>query len=154
MAAIADSTTTALPQLQALQDAARATMSSFRFIRSPDREEIGAAIDAAKASGAAAVNVLASPVLFGNRQIVMQRVATLRMPAIYQFPEVARDGGFIAYGPRLLPIFGELVTRQLVKLLAWHQPRGCASGATDQVRSGDQPQDRQGARAHNPEDHC
>jgi hypothetical protein len=30
---------------------------------------------------------------------------------------VAQDGGFVAYGPRLVQIFGELVTRQLVKLL-------------------------------------
>jgi putative tryptophan/tyrosine transport system substrate-binding protein len=122
MAAIADSTTTALPQLQALQDAARAHNVDLSIHQIARPEEIGAAIDAAKAWGAAALNVLASPVLFGNRQIVMQRVATLRMPAIYQFPEVAQDGGFIAYGPRLLPIFGELVTRQLVKLLRGTKP--------------------------------
>jgi putative tryptophan/tyrosine transport system substrate-binding protein len=47
----------------------------------------------------------------------MQRVAGLRLPAIYQFPEVAQDGGFVAYGPRLVQIFVELVTRQLVKPL-------------------------------------
>ena len=52
----------------------------------------------------------------------MQRVAALRLPAIYPFPEVAQDGGLIAYGPRLLQIFGELVTRQLVKLLRGIKP--------------------------------
>ena len=45
-------------------------------------EEITGAIDAAKASGAVALNVLSSPFLYGNRQIVMQRVAALRLPAI------------------------------------------------------------------------
>jgi putative ABC transport system substrate-binding protein len=122
MAAIADSITTALPQLQALQDAARARnveLSIYRIVRP---EEIAAAIDAAKAWGAAALNVLVSPVLFGNRQIVMQRVAALRLPAIYFFAEMAQDGGLIAYGPRLLQIFGELVTRQLVKLLRGTKP--------------------------------
>ena len=117
MAAIADSITTALSQLQALQDAARARNVELSIHRIAKPEEIAAAIDAAKAWGAAALNVLASPVLFGNRQIVIQRVAALRLPAIYQFPEVAQDGGFVAYGPRLVQIFGELVTRQLVKLL-------------------------------------
>jgi putative ABC transport system substrate-binding protein len=117
MAAIADSSTTALSQLQALQDAARARNVELSIHRIARPEEIAAAIDAAKAWGAGALNVLASPVLFGNRQIVMQRVAALRLPAIYQFPEVAQDGGFVAYGPRLVQIFGELVTRQLVKLL-------------------------------------
>ena len=48
----------------------------------------------------------------------MQRVAELRLPAIYQFPEVVQDGGFVAYGPRLIQIFGELVTRQLAKILS------------------------------------
>jgi putative tryptophan/tyrosine transport system substrate-binding protein len=65
---------------------------------------------------------LESPVLFGNRQIVMQRVAALRLPAIYPFAEVAQDGGLIAYGPSLLQIFGELATRQLVKPLRGTKP--------------------------------
>jgi putative tryptophan/tyrosine transport system substrate-binding protein len=117
MAAIADSSTTALSQLQALQDAALARNVELSIHQIARPEEIAAAIDAAREWGAAALNVLASPVLFGNRQIVMQRVAALRLPAIYQFPEVAQDGGFVAYGPRLVKIFGELVTRQLVKLL-------------------------------------
>jgi putative ABC transport system substrate-binding protein len=122
MAAIADSITTTLSQLQALQDAARARNVELSIHRIARPEEIAAAVDAAKAWGAAALNVLASPVLFGNRQIVMQRVAELRLPAIYQFPEVAQDGGFVAYGPRLVQIFGELTTRQLVKLLRGAKP--------------------------------
>ena len=117
MAAIADSSTTALSQLQVLQDAARARNVELSIHQIARPEEIAAAINAAREWGAAALNVLASPVLFGNRQIVMQRVAALRLPAIYQFPEVAQDGGFVAYGPRLVKIFGELVTRQLVKVL-------------------------------------
>ena len=52
----------------------------------------------------------------------MQRVAALRLPAIYQFPEVAQDGGLTAYGPRLVQIYGELVLRQLVKLLRGTKP--------------------------------
>ena len=44
--------------------------------------EIAAAIDMAQTSGAAALNVLASPMLFGNRQLIMERVAALRLPAI------------------------------------------------------------------------
>jgi hypothetical protein len=68
-------------------------------------EEITGAIDAAKASGAVALNVLSSPFLCGNRQIVMQRVAALRLPAIYQFLEEADEGGFVAYGPKHRPNF-------------------------------------------------
>ena len=118
MATIADSINTDFSQLQALQDAARARNVELSIRRIAKPEEIAAAIDTAKAWGAAALNVLASPVLFGNRQIIIQRVSALRLPAIYQFPEVAQDGGFVAYGPRLIQIFGELVTRQLAKILS------------------------------------
>ena len=72
MAAIANSITTALPQLQALKDGALVRNVELSIYRITRAEEIAAAIDAAKAWGAAALNVLASPVLFGNRQIVMQ----------------------------------------------------------------------------------
>jgi putative tryptophan/tyrosine transport system substrate-binding protein len=44
-------------------------------------EDIATAIDAANASGAEALNVLASPMLHANRQLIMDRVAALRLPA-------------------------------------------------------------------------
>jgi putative tryptophan/tyrosine transport system substrate-binding protein len=117
MGALADSNNTTDAELHALQEAARARNVELSIYRIARLEEIAAAIDAAKAWGATALNVLASPVLFGNRQIVIQRVAALRLPAIYQFPDVAQDGGFVGYGPRLVQIFGEVVARQLGKLL-------------------------------------
>ena len=45
--------------------------------------------------------------LQGNRQLIMHRVEELRLPTIYQWPETAEEGGFIAYGPRLGQIFLE-----------------------------------------------
>jgi len=85
-------------------------------------EEIVAAIDTAKSSGAAALNVLATPFLFAHRQIILQRVAALRLPAMYQWPETAEEGGFIGYGPRLIQIYRQIVARQLVKLLRGAKP--------------------------------
>ena len=122
MAVLADSNATGSRQLQALQDAARARGIELSIHQIARAEEITAAIDAAKASGAAALNVLSSPFLYGNRQIVMQRVAALRLPAIYQFPEEADEGGFVAYGPSLVQIFREQVTEQVVKLLHGVKP--------------------------------
>ena len=122
MAVLADSKATGSRQLQALQDAARARDVELSIHRVASAEEITAAIDAAKASGAAALNVLSSPFLYGNRQLIMQRVAALRLPAIYQWPEEAEEGGFVAYGPRLVQIFRELVAQQLVKLLRGVKP--------------------------------
>ena len=150
MAALADSNATAAAQLQALQDAARARGVELSIHRIARAEEIAAAIDAAKASGAAALNVLSSPILFSNRQIIMQRVAALRLPAIYQFPEEAEEGGFIAYGPRIVQMLSRANGPADRQAFARRQARRLADRATDQVRVGDQPQDREGARAHNP----
>jgi hypothetical protein len=58
-----------MPSLQIGSALARNVELSIHQIASP--EEIPAAIDAAKTSGAAALNVLASPVLYGNRQTIM-----------------------------------------------------------------------------------
>jgi putative tryptophan/tyrosine transport system substrate-binding protein len=122
MAVLADSKATGSRQLQALQDAARARGVEVSIHRVASAEEITAAIDAAKASDAAALNVLSSPLLNGNRLLIMDRVAALRLPAIYPWAEEAEEGGFLAYGPRLLQIFRELIAQQLVKLLRGVKP--------------------------------
>ena len=122
IAIIADSKTTRSPQLQALQEAARGRGVEVSIHRVASAEEVTAAIDAAKASDATALNVLSSPFLYGNRQLILERVAALRLPAIYQWAEVAEEGGFLAYGPRIVQIFRELVAQQLVKLLRGVKP--------------------------------
>jgi putative tryptophan/tyrosine transport system substrate-binding protein len=52
----------------------------------------------------------------------MQRVAALRLPAIYQFAEEAEEGGFVAYGPRVVQVFREVMARQLAQLLRGTKP--------------------------------
>jgi ABC-type uncharacterized transport system substrate-binding protein len=123
MAALAESNTTTSLHVQALQEAARArnVELSIHWITRP--EEIPAVIEAAKAFGAEALNVLSSPaILFANRQIIMQSVAALRLPAIYAVPEMAEEGGFLAYGPRIVQIYRELLAPQLIKLLRGIKP--------------------------------
>ena len=84
-------------------------------------EEISAAIDAAQASGVTALNVLASPMLFANRQLIMDRAVALRLPAIYEWPELAEAGGFAGYGPRFFKL-PEIVARLAVKLFEGTKP--------------------------------
>jgi putative tryptophan/tyrosine transport system substrate-binding protein len=122
IAALADTNTTAARQLQALQDAARARGIELSIHRVAKREEIAPAIDIAKTTNAAALNVLASPLLFANRGVILERSAALRLPAIYQWPEVAEEGGFIGYGPRLAELFRDTVGRQFVKILRGAKP--------------------------------
>ena len=80
-------------------------------------DAIAPAIDAAKASDVAALNVLASPLLFANRKSIIERTGKLGLPAIYQWPEVAEEGGFIGYGPRIVQLYRDILGRQLVQLL-------------------------------------
>ena len=122
MAAITDFNATGSSKLQELQDAARARGVALSIHLIASAQEVTEGIAAAKASGAEALNILSSPFLYANRQIVMQSVAALRMPAIYQFPEEAEEGGLVAYGPRLVQIFRELMARQFVKLLRGAKP--------------------------------
>jgi putative ABC transport system substrate-binding protein len=42
--------------------------------------------------------------------------AALRLPAIYEWPETAEEGGFAAYGPRLDDLFLGVMPRQIVQL--------------------------------------
>jgi putative ABC transport system substrate-binding protein len=122
MAALADSNTTEPRQLQALEVAARARGVELSLHQVAKPGEIAAAIEAAKSADAAALNVLASPLLFANRQIILDRAAALRLPAIYQWPEVAEQGGFVGYGPRVVQLFRDIMARQLAKLLRGAKP--------------------------------
>ena len=93
IAALADSNHTPPRQLQALQEAARAHGVGLSIEPIAKPEEISGAIDAAKAAGTAALNVLASPLLWAKRQLITERTAALRLPAMYQWPETAEEGG-------------------------------------------------------------
>jgi len=121
MAALAAPIATGLFQIETLKNAAtmRGVELSVYQVRGP--EEIAAAIDTAHAAGATALNVLASPILNANRKIILERCAALRLPAIYQWAETAKEGGLAAYGPRFTQVFRQLA-RQLVKLLHGARP--------------------------------
>ena len=129
----------------ALQEAARARGVELLIHQIASAEEITAAIDTAKASGAAALNVLSSPFLYGNRQIIMQRVAALRLPAIYQFPEKRRRW-LRRLRPTSHPDFSRASGRAGRQALTRRQARRYPDRATDKVRIGDKPQDGQCAR--------
>ena len=122
MATLADVNSSLPQQLQAMQDAARARGVELLIYQVTKAEEIVGAIDAAKSSGAKALNVLASAFLHNNRQIILPRVAVLGLPTIYQFPATAEEGGFIAYGSGLDQIYRDIWARQLVKLLRGAKP--------------------------------
>jgi putative tryptophan/tyrosine transport system substrate-binding protein len=121
MAALSDVRTTTPVQLERVQEVARSRGVELSIQSVERREEIVPAIDAAKAAGAAALNVLASPFLHENAQTIVMRTAELRMPAMYQWPDIAEQGGFAGYGPRFTEIFRQWA-RQLAKVLVGVAP--------------------------------
>ena len=109
--------TAAPAKLDALKAAARARNVELSIYQIGSGEEIAPAIDKAQASGAMALNVLSSPILYFGRRLIMDRVAMMRMPTIYQWPEQAEEGGFIGYGPSATQISREISARLLAKVL-------------------------------------
>jgi putative ABC transport system substrate-binding protein len=110
---------------QGLQDAGRKQGVEVSIVSVSGAEQIVSAIDAAKASGAEAVNFLASP-LFSvpasrNSRVVIKRVAELRLPASYQWPETAEQGGLLAYGPRFIDVYRQRA-RMVAKVLRGTRP--------------------------------
>jgi putative tryptophan/tyrosine transport system substrate-binding protein len=122
MAALVDTNSTPASRLPAMQAEARARNVELLLLKIAKVDEIATAIEAAKASHATALNVLASPVLYANRLEIMQRAASAALPSIYQFADIAGEGGFVAYGPTIASVFGDTLTRQLIKLLRGAKP--------------------------------
>ena len=109
IAALLDANVTPPHHTQMLQYAARSRGIELLVfgVRAPD--EIISSIDAAMASGAEALNFLATPLFSvpgsSNNGIVMERIATTRLPAIFQWPETAEAGALMGYGPRFTEMY-------------------------------------------------
>jgi putative tryptophan/tyrosine transport system substrate-binding protein len=121
MAVLADSQITKQGRLQQIEDDARTRGVALSICRVQHSEEIPSAIASAKSDGAAALNVLASPMLHANRHDIVVGTAAVRFPTIYQWPETAIEGGFIGYGPRFSEFLRQWA-RQLVKILDGAKP--------------------------------
>ena len=103
-------------------DAVRVRGLDLLTYRVTSTEEIVSAIDAAHAAGAAVLNAMASVMINASRQAIIDRAAALRLPAIYQFPESAEQGGFAAYGPRIVQIYRQLAV-PVARLLRGERPQ-------------------------------
>ena len=115
LAALAHSVATKqhLQRLQELAQARGIELSVFPFDKASD---IAPALDAAKASGAQAINFLANPFQVVSRDLILDRMSRIALPAIYQWPETADLGGLIGYGAPFALMYRQRA-RQIVKIL-------------------------------------
>jgi putative ABC transport system substrate-binding protein len=72
-------------------------------------------MDQIKTSGAAAINVLSSVLTFSIRRVLVERCNAIKLPAIYEWPEMAEEGGLLGYGTRLSGIYRQMA-RMVVKV--------------------------------------
>jgi putative ABC transport system substrate-binding protein len=121
IAVLADPLITEPAHLQALQNAARARGVEVAVFTAGAPEQIAPTMDKAKEWGATALNVLSAPLFSLNRRLVIERAAALGLPAIYEWAEMADEGGLIAYGARLTLIYRQLA-RLIVKVLRGIKP--------------------------------
>jgi len=122
IAALVDRNTSSEAHVKALEEAARRAGVELSIHALARAEDLPAALDGVGSSAAEALNVLASALLFNNRRTILDRVSALRLPAIYQWPEMATRGGLIGYGPSIVQLYKDVQSRQLVRLLRGANP--------------------------------
>ncbi|MFL4980871.1 MAG: ABC transporter substrate-binding protein [Xanthobacteraceae bacterium] len=123
--ALADSNVTPPRHLEELKDAARLRGLDLVNVGVARPQEVVPAIKAAKEWGAQALNLLATP-LFSvpgtpTNRLVLDTLAELRLPAIFQWPETAELGGLIGYGPRFTQMYRQRA-QMVVKVLRGAKP--------------------------------
>ena len=122
IAVLADSNVATLAHLKALESSARSAHGKeLLVVRAAKADEIVPAVNDASMRGAGGLNVLSSPMLQLNRRAIIERAAELRLPAVYQWPETADEGGLLGYGPSFIDVFRQRA-RMLVRVLRGAKP--------------------------------
>jgi len=104
--------------LLGLANARRVELSVIPFAKASD---IAPALDEAKAHGAQAINFLATPHQIVSRDLILDHMSRVSLPAIYQWPETPELGGLIGYGPPFAQMYRQRA-RQVAKLLRGARP--------------------------------
>ena len=108
--------------LRTLHAVARTLSVELNIQKVRHADDLSHAFEAARAWRAEAVNVLASPLIWSLRRLVINHAARTRLPAIYQWAEaVVREGGLLSYGPIRVEVFGAMIAK-IDRVLAGAKP--------------------------------
>lgn len=102
--------------LESLAAAANRQRLATHDVYAGTPQEIEAAFVKAAGLRVRGINVLGSPFLNAHRARIIELAAKNRLPAIYQWPHVAREGGLMAYGPSLAGM-DQLLSGMVVRVL-------------------------------------
>jgi putative ABC transport system substrate-binding protein len=86
------------PYLEAVKAAAPSYRIQLTLADVRDSNDIGRTIDAFAQQPAGGMIVLPNAVTYLHRDLIIALAARYKLPAIYSYPVIARNGGFISYG--------------------------------------------------------
>jgi putative tryptophan/tyrosine transport system substrate-binding protein len=133
------------PQSKELQAAAQILGLQLRFLDARTADEFDT-VFATVARDPAGALLLTDEVLFNNRaDQLVALAARYAVPVIYTFREFTAAGGLISYASNLAEMNRQAGT-YTARILSRREAGRSARVAADQVRVGDQPQDRDGPR--------
>jgi putative ABC transport system substrate-binding protein len=92
-------------QLKGVQTAAETLGVKLAILEMPGRADVELAFQSIVEQGAHALVMLPSPVIGANTKLLAELALTHRLPAVTVFPDFARNGGLMAYGPNLMAFF-------------------------------------------------
>jgi ABC-type uncharacterized transport system substrate-binding protein len=97
--------TSAPASLRGVESAAQLLRLQLRVYEVKDLKDLDQTFDAMTHERAEALNVLASPILFANRKILIDLAAKHRIPAVYQWTEFVEDGGLMSYAASITEMY-------------------------------------------------
>jgi putative tryptophan/tyrosine transport system substrate-binding protein len=110
-------------QLDSVQKAARTLNVQLEVVEVHRASDFDAAFLMANQRGVGAMVMLSSPLIAPNVQVLAELALRHRLPAITLFPDFARAGGLLAYGPDLPSVY------RLAGVLAGKVARGADPAA-------------------------
>ena len=110
-------------QLDSVRKAARTLNIQLEVVEAHRPSDFDAAFLVANQRGVGAMVMPSSPLIAPNVQVLAELALSHRLPAITLFPDFARAGGLLAYGPNLLSLY------RLVGVLAGKVARGADPAA-------------------------
>ena len=134
--------------LKEAEVAARALGVQLQVVEARSPAEFDRAFSDMTRARAGALTVLPTPMFFSERRRLVDLAAKNRLPTVFPYREFVDVGGLMAYGPDLADLSRRAAT-YVDKILKGAKPAIFPSAA-HKIRTGHQPQDRQGPRADDP----
>ena len=141
-----DTNPAGLAQFGVIQAMATSVGLQVTPVTARSSEEIASAVEAFAHSPNGGAIMTGGVMNTGHRDLILKLIARYKLPAIYQDRVSVANGGLIFYGPDLADQFRR-AAGYVDRILKGETGRSPCAGA-HQVRTGHQPQNREGPRAH------